>query len=180
MAFKATIEFKGMAAVMVDGTKALKGHVDKATDAGLIAAVKLWRRRYLAGHFRRAAIARYGYKERTKGYERRKAKRFRHTRPLVFTGESEKQILGNQDPVILRKRGGSRALARAGTRGAEFRIRAPKHFFQYKPGVSPDKVDELTRLIAIEIAELQKQFRQTFEQDIIKRTRGRRKVRKVA
>jgi len=173
-----------MSAVFVDGRKALKSHVNKATDIGLVSAVKLWRRQFLAGHFRPIAQSKYNYKRRSFKYTRfkkRQAKRTGRTvRPLVLTGKSERLIRADKSPPILKKRGGKRKLGIKGNRGAELRIKAEKYFFQFKPGVSPDKVDELTRLTSGESATLNVRFRKIFDADLTRRTRARRKLRKVA
>jgi hypothetical protein len=48
-----------------------------------------WWRNYRPKHFTRAGAIEYGYTPRTARYETRKRRKFGHTNPLVWTGESK-------------------------------------------------------------------------------------------
>ena len=54
----------------------------------------LWHRKFRPRHFSMKAISRYGYEERTRGYNFRKKKAKGHVIPLVFTGEA--RVLSTQ------------------------------------------------------------------------------------
>lgn len=53
---------------------------------------KLWHKGFLPLHFARGARQRYNYAPRSKRYERRKLRKFGHTKPLVFTGRMEREL----------------------------------------------------------------------------------------
>lgn len=48
-----------------------------------------WHKRFIPQHFREIAKSLYDYKPRSKRYEARKKRLKGHTKPLVFTGETE-------------------------------------------------------------------------------------------
>ena len=50
---------------------------------------KYWGQEMLPRHFSAMAQPLYGYRDRTAKYQARKQKQFGHTRPLVFSGETE-------------------------------------------------------------------------------------------
>lgn len=53
-----------------------------------------WKERYLPKHFTRAGAREYAYKDRTKGYMMKKARKQGHQDPLVYSGESRARALG--------------------------------------------------------------------------------------
>lgn len=148
MGFRATVVYDGLAAATRDGERVLKSHLKVAIRAGLKSAVLYWRRRLMMGHFSINALTKYGYEPRSSKYNKRKWFKYGHNVPLILTGRSKDSIQGNQQPILFRKK--------AGIEGAEFRIVAPKYFYQYKPGVSSDKTDELTRVTDAELKRLAK------------------------
>ena len=142
MAFRGVISHLGLTAAMKERGITKRIFAD-AEYAALSKAVQDWRRTALDKHFREGAVERYGYKIRNVRGQRRKRKKYKHARPLVLTGISEAMIKAAPN-LTIRKRIDKRT-------GAEWRIVAPKYFFQYKPGVSPDKTDEMTRLTQDEL-----------------------------
>jgi len=54
-----------------------------------------WHKQLRPHHFKRTAISRYGYTERSRSYTFRKKKVFGHDRPLVLSGRSE-QLSANR------------------------------------------------------------------------------------
>jgi len=66
--------------------KARRGAVKHAN----IETVVYWHRRFMPSHFQTGAQQRYGYRARTKAYLRRKRRLKGHTRPLVYSGRTER------------------------------------------------------------------------------------------
>lgn len=74
--------------------------VNRAVKSALAAAATEWHQKYYAGHFTKAGAARYGYVKRKgeliapgakpfkRSYTGRKLKKFGHTDPLKYTGET--------------------------------------------------------------------------------------------
>lgn len=77
-----------------------KSVVNRAVKEALTAAGKEWHQKYYTGHFTKAGAARYGYHKRKgegqtpgskpfkRSYTGRKLKKFGHTDPLKFSGET--------------------------------------------------------------------------------------------
>jgi len=62
------------------------------TENAMVAAIMLWHRRYLAGHFYVSAESKYGYTKRKAKYIAAKKKRFGHTDPLKKTGRMQREL----------------------------------------------------------------------------------------
>lgn len=131
-------------AVSTAGERALDAIFQRATDQAFIEAVEYWRDHFMPLHFQSGARKRYAYTPRTAGYMKRKARSKGHQKDLVWTGSSERMIIGNPQKGRIRKRNGGY--------GAEVPIVAPKYFFQYNPrNKFIDKPKELTQLAAAEL-----------------------------
>lgn len=63
--------------------------VQRAAMDALEIAVEVWHSRMLPKHFTASAAREYNYAPRTKGYMIRKARKMKHQRQLVWSGESE-------------------------------------------------------------------------------------------
>ena len=64
----------------------------KAAFEAAAQAAKYWQKTYVRGHFDISAARWYGYENRSRQYMIRKAKRFHHQNPLVWSGRA-KQLL---------------------------------------------------------------------------------------
>jgi hypothetical protein len=94
-------------------------------------AGRLWHKKILGKHFTVAGAAEYNYMPRTRAYQIRKAKKFGHQRPLVFSGEAERMAHQVLD-------------LRATQKGAKVVLHLPTHFYQYRKDLKqPDKGLEL-------------------------------------
>lgn len=91
-----------------------------------------WHADVLPRHFARGAKQRYGYKDRSPQYERRKQRKYHHTVELVYTGQLMREV-----SRMARVSGTSRRVALS--------MSAPQYLYKYKP-TQPDKADELTRV----------------------------------
>lgn len=87
------------------GARGLVRVYRKARRAGLRAAAELWFKEILPEHFRPGAEKRYRYKERTKGYLRRKRREGRGNLPLVYTGTLREKMLGKAPRFRFDKQG---------------------------------------------------------------------------
>lgn len=94
--------------------------------------VKFWHRTFMPQHFTLRGKVLYGYQPRTAKYERRKARLHGHRKPLVFTGQSERQAR-----QFVRVTGTSKK--------ATATMKMPKHFYRYHKDTQVNKEDELTR-----------------------------------
>jgi hypothetical protein len=114
-----------------------------------------WHRKFRPLHFRNLATTRYGYQlrqgERGSGYERgfrrsytgQKLRKFGHTKPLVYTGDSERRTEIEN----------IRSTYRAGMVRIHVIMNAPTLNFRRWPH-SPDMRQELTTVIPEELAEM--------------------------
>jgi len=94
-------------------------------------AGKYWHKFILPKHFTRAGASEYNYKPRKKETEIRKARKFHHRRPLVFSGDLERAAKRVRD-------------IRASSKGANIILKnLPRYVFQYR-GDDPRKARELT------------------------------------
>lgn len=114
----------------------------------------MWHARYKGFHFQRFAFAKYGYKRRTKAYERRKQKEHPEAqgRPLVFTGDSERSAMA-QNAVVATAKSWEQYTA-------EVRINAPTLNYRQLHA-------ELTRVTAGEQRSLAEHFRSQFERRLV-------------
>ncbi|HPD15809.1 MAG TPA: hypothetical protein PLE19_12715 [Planctomycetota bacterium] len=106
---------------------------------GLHAALEHWQARYKDRHFTFEAYSLYGYQPRTEKHEFRKAKRFKHRNPLVFTGRSREATKVFRTKLVA---GGERGIKRA--YGVHENL--PQYFYMWRGG-APHKAEELYRTI---------------------------------
>lgn len=71
---------------------ALQRKLKPSIREGLKASTEFWHRWYLKGHFKQSAMSRYRYRRRTQKYNDFKKKKYGHTKPLVLTGDMERQM----------------------------------------------------------------------------------------
>lgn len=92
---------------------------------------KYWHQYILPKHFTRAAIGEYSYDPRTAAHEKLKARKYGHRRPLVFTGELERQA--------------TRIRATSSTaRGGKIKLHTPWYVSQFRKALNhPDMGAEL-------------------------------------
>ena len=89
-----------------------------------------WHSNILPRHFKRGAAARYDYQARTRKYNRRKLRRYGHSRPLELTGDMKRRLL-------------RRARITGTSKRATATMDAPRYMYKYKPS-QPDKAAEVT------------------------------------
>lgn len=124
MPIKAYIEIRGLAARAMQGGEI--GRVFRqAVARAMRDAAEYWRDVIQPGHFQTSAVKKYGYQPRTRMYMLRKARLYHHQRPLEFTGDSKRAILGAKRRPQVKVTGT--------TAKAQLRIVAPRYFFQYNP-----------------------------------------------
>lgn len=91
-----------------------------------------WHNDILPKHFTTAGAREYGFQKRDKKYMKRKARKFHHQRPNVFSGKMELAIE-------------SRVEIRATKKGAKLKMHGPKYLFQFRKDFNqPDKAAEIT------------------------------------
>ena len=61
-------------------------------NAGIAAGIEWWHREIFPKHFKVGAVRQYVYRKRSKSHMLRKARRFHHQRPLVWTGRLEREM----------------------------------------------------------------------------------------
>lgn len=76
--------------------------VKQGVRSGMSFALTWWHRMIAAGHFIPAAVSKYGYEKRTKRYMQRKAIKFHHQNPLVWSGKTKEKFLGQQPTITIR------------------------------------------------------------------------------
>lgn len=76
----------------------------QARREALESAMKDWFIHTLPLHFENGAKGRYAYAPRTKKHEIRKARRYGHRRPLVFSGKMMRAVLRRMPPIVHRTR----------------------------------------------------------------------------
>lgn len=82
--------------------RGLKKAVKLGVREGMEIAFAWWHRVIAPQHFEPSAVSKYGYDKRTKRYQQRKAVKFHHQRPLEWTGETKRKILGGQPEITVR------------------------------------------------------------------------------
>lgn len=84
------VTYSGTAAMIARGahvaTRRMRGWMEDA----YIATLRRWHKEYRPKHFRESARSEYQYQQRQRKYEEKKRRHVRHTRPLVYSGESER------------------------------------------------------------------------------------------
>lgn len=120
---------------------------DRGIRMGLRNATLFWQREMAAGHFEQGAAGKYGYAPRTKKYQIRKAKRWGHQQPLVWTGVTRDWVRSRFAQPSVRREGGQGLKAR-------LQILAPGYFYRWHGGHQQDKVAELLTTTDAESAKL--------------------------
>lgn len=144
MAMQITVRKRGMT------PKVAKRVINDIHRAGMRELGLEWHNEYRPLHFRNLATTRYGYTPRqgergrtvsnfNRSYTGRKLAEFDHTRPLVYTGESER---ATQSPTI-------EATAKRGSARVAVRMRAYKLNYRY-PGSPINMRAELQTVIPAE------------------------------
>jgi len=125
--------------------------VDRGTQIGLEECVELWHKKYAKRHFSRTAYSRYGIPQRTAKYNKRKRKKYGHTRPLEFTGASRRDILQYIKTIV-------RVSAKKGVKKATGDVYPPAHFWKYQDKLrngGSRRGSELFITVPEEVAEMQ-------------------------
>lgn len=163
--FKAEIISHGFFAMRLNGGEgALKSAVKDALKDGFKAAGMHHWQNTLPLHFTHQGATRYGYQKRKTGYEQRKLRRFGHTYPLVFTGQSKREILSRVNLSFTGK-------------GVRVRVVAPRHI-AVRRASDPSKVRELGAITGDEFGQLGQVIAAKFT-EIVKDASKWRTVRKV-
>lgn len=138
---------------------------------GLRMAAEYWQVNFAPKHFRFSAHSKYKYQPRSKRYEKRKARRFHHRRPLVFTGETERWVRTRRQAATVSNRNGMVT--------GKLQIRTPTYFYTFRKDFgAPDKVEELTRTTESEAAVLLRVVEWEIAAELGKPRRKRKKVAK--
>ena len=131
MALRATISFRGDAA-------ACKKDLRPAAKAALAAIGELWHDRILPGHFTEKAKAKYKYRKRGKVHTDRKRRLYGHEKPLVFSGEMQRDVT-------------RMARITSTARGARVAMSGPRYLYAYRKDYNqPDKAAEIIAVTAQE------------------------------
>lgn len=104
----------------------------------------VWHRRTLPKHFEDAALNRYKYQRRRKGYSITKARRKGHNRPLVWDGDLERQVtrIGRVSST---------------SKGVTVAMTGPRYLYAYRKDLQqPDKAAEMTATTPDERAKMDK------------------------
>jgi len=160
---------------ILDGAEYFGKQVSEANKFALGEAVKTWWRVFMPEHFEVEATVKYGYQPRkgdnepptvlkrvyknqydkvgtmrmvrNNAYSWKKRRKFKHNRPLVFTGKSY-QMARSQITVRTGKRKSGEIFAR----GA---MPVPHYFYKYRKDLNqPDKYAELTKTTPAEVGVL--------------------------
>ena len=105
--------------------------------------VKNWHKQVLPGHFEPGAARRYGYKPRSRNYQRYKNRR--GLGPLVFSGRSKRQL--------------TRAIRTVGSRGnvkGKFITDSRIRYFWRTPAGHPNKGEELVAVSKREVQQIKR------------------------
>lgn len=150
---------------LVGGEQAtLRGANDALTQAQTKGALFHFEN-FLPLHFTHAGAARYGYRKRQLKYERQKRRRFGHTYPLVFSGESQRQALS-----------GARIMATP--KGARSMVTVPRSLIVHR-ATDPNKAQELGTVLPEEMQKVANVVGLEFAalvRDAPKRLRARKKL----
>lgn len=90
-----------------------------------------WHKKDFPEHFKTSAVQKYGYEKRSKKYQLRKARKFGHQMPLVWTGNLKNITMSSIKVSTTAK----------GARG--YWSGLPTRYYQYRDN-APDKAKELT------------------------------------
>ncbi len=84
------VRYSGTAAMVARGAHVTTRLVREWMQDAYIAALRRWHQEYRPKHFRESAKGEYDYEPRQEEYEEAKRGDVKHTRPLVYSGESER------------------------------------------------------------------------------------------
>lgn len=82
--------YSGTAATMAKSFGAMKRTVQGWLEDAYVATLQHWHETIRPKHFQESATEEYGYRARQADYEATKQRALGHTRPLVYSGESER------------------------------------------------------------------------------------------
>lgn len=115
---------------------------------GLRETLEFWHEEILEKHFKESAYSRYKYTARARSYVKRKRKRLGHNRPLVYSGNTRRQLMR------------ARRLNVRSAKKAKLIMTAPAHVnyrtTRRSSARSIDKKAEITALIGKEMKKLEK------------------------
>ena len=123
-----------------------------------------WHRFLLKKHFTRGAIAEYDYEPRAKSTEMKKARKFGHRRPLVFTGELQRMVMRVREVTSVGdgKKGGA----------AKIKLRGPRYLYQYRKDLGqPDKAAELSAVSTKDADDLAKKLDRVITRELNEESR---------
>jgi hypothetical protein len=142
--------YSGLAAAMAKGagttTQLMRLWLENAYEKALVH----WHANIRPKHFQESAISEYGYRSRTADYEDRKEDKFGHSRPLVYTGESQRATEQFQ--------------VRPTSKGATLAMGAGNLAFQR--GKGPNLREELTTVSLPDTAEMGQVFERSMDMQI--------------
>lgn len=132
----------------------------KARKQALDDAIGKWHADTLAGHFTRAAIKKYGYRERSWKYEARKGGK---REPLVFSGDLQRnarafaKITSFTDRALLRFGPGTQALNFSGRFNPDAKTEARQFYPDMREEIgatTPTEEREIARFVGERIAKI--------------------------
>jgi hypothetical protein len=135
----------------------------------LLEMVNYWHDQYQPGHFELPAESKYKYAARDPKYSRSKAAKYHHQKPLVKSGDSQRQA-GQGIRMTTRRRAGDNFIQARGT------MSLPKYFYMKPGGI--DLPAELTAITSAEEAELASLYEKKAAEAIAKRPH-KKKTRRV-
>lgn len=137
-------------------TRLSKAEWVKASNGAWTDAAAFWHERLLGKHFTTAAVSEYGYQPRKRRYQIVKAKAKGHQRPLVWSGETERQVKRRREVKTVRARGDK-------TGAAVVRLQTPRYVTRPWRGRPPLPL-EVARVSERDAAELGRVIEQTVVQ----------------
>ncbi len=142
------------------------------SDRAMKQAMLQWHRRIAPEHFTTAAVGRYGYQKRAKGYQIRKARRFGHTRPLVYRGRLRAEVLRRIRVMTYRYKRKSKI--KGSMHGRVLNFYAPG---RVRSRDLPDLRAEIVAVTDAEVARLARWVRKGLRRQWRRAARGHRTVR---
>ena len=144
--------------------RVLKRDLNRIVRNSLRLALQEWRRSILPVHFTAAGARKYGFRARTRKYRERKQREKGHSRPMVWSGESEERS--------------RRARITTTSRRGFATVNAPTLNLRPKGG-RIDMRDELSRLTQQDERTMFSAFRKRFSK-LLRRLRGVRSTKRIA
>lgn len=142
----------------------LKRTLNRIIKNSLLRALQEWRRSILPQHFTEQGARKYGFRTRTRKYRERKKREKGHSRPLVWSGESERRS--------------RRARIRTTSKRGTATVNAPNLSRRPKGG-RIDMRDELSRLTQQDQRTMFGAFRKRFSERL-RRLPARRRTLRIA